>query len=184
MLAVRAEGDALFHVREKNEILEFNEQYILSEWSPYDGVRIRTYLIPCGDLHVRIHKIETDKKLYVAEGGFSIPRWEDNKDKGIECDAQKSCVQTTDDISVVHNLLGYRGGITVLSENTNLHFPRSVMPVLDGIVNEGITLLACAVFAGTNNAYGKEMLAKVPKLQVENNILKLSMDDVKLEVLL
>lgn len=182
VLAVRAEGDSLFHVRERNEVLEFNEQYILSEWSPYADVKIRTYLILCGDYHVRIHKIESGRKLYVADGGFAIKRWEDDKDKYIECDEQKAYVQTAEDISVVHNLLGYRGGITVLSENTNLHFPRSVMPALDGIVNEGTTLLACAVFAGTNNAYSKDVLAKVPSLQVADGILELSMDDIKKEV--
>lgn len=182
MLAVRAEGDALFHVREKNELLEFNEQYILSEWSPYAGVRICTYLIPCGDFHVRIHKIETDKKLYVSEGGFAIKRWEDDNDKYIECDAQKACAQTAEDISVVYNLLGYKGGITVLSENTNLHFPRSVMPALEGSVNEGKTLLASAVFAGTNNEYSKALLEKVPNLQVGDGVFELLMDHIKVKV--
>lgn len=169
MLALREKGEAPFHVRGRNEIKEFSERYILSEWNPYSDVNIKTYLIPCGDFHIRIHRINSKRTLYAAEGGFSIRRWEDNKDKYIECDTNKALVQTAEDISIVINLFGYRGGITVMSENTNLNYSRSVLPVLEGEVNEGETIFACAVFAGANSAYGNELIKNAPEIKLENN---------------
>lgn len=168
MLALKAEGDPLFHVRGENQILEINEQYILSEWDPYADVNVKTYLIPCGEFHARIHKINSGKKLYAAEGGFSIERWEDDSDKTMECNSEKAFVGTAKDISVVFNLLGYQKGITVLSENTNLHFPRTVLPMLNGEVPEGESIFACAVFAGSNNAYNQEVIKQVPELKCED----------------
>ena len=168
MLALKAEGDSLFHVRGRNEIREINERYILSEWTPYVDVNIKTYLIPCGEFHIRIHKISSGRELYAAEGGFSIRRWEDDSDKTVECDSEKAFVGTLEDISVVFNLLGYQKGITVLSENTNLHYPRSVLPVLEGEVQEGENIFACAVFAGSNNSYNQEIIKQVPKLKYQD----------------
>lgn len=168
MLALRAEGDSLFHVRERNGIREINEWYILSEWAPYGDVNIETYLIPCGEFHIRIHKINSRRKLYAAEGGFSIKRWEKDSDKTIECDSNKAFVGTAEDISIVFNLWGYHKGIPVLSENTNLHYPRSVLPVLEGEVQEGNNIFACAVFAGSNSLYNQEIIKQVPKLKYED----------------
>ena len=157
MLALRAEGETLFHVRERNEIKEINERYILSEWKPFSDVTIHTYLIPCGEYHMRIHRIQSQRKLYAVEGGFAIRRWEEEKDKYVECDGQKALVRTPEDVSLVLNLSGYQKGITVLSENTNLHVSRSVLPMLETMIEEGKTLLACAVLAGSRETYSNEL---------------------------
>ena len=157
MLALRAEGETLFHVRERNEIKEINRRYILSEWKPFSDVTIQTYLIPYGECHMRIHRIQSQRKLYAVEGGFAIKRWEENKDKYVECDEQKALVKTPEDVSLVFNLSGYQKGITVLSENTNLHVSRSVLPMLETTINEEETLLACAVLAGSRETYSNEL---------------------------
>lgn len=173
MLALKAEGDSFFHVRERNEIKAINARYILSEWNLYSDVNIQTYLIPCGEFHIRIHKIDSGRKLYAAEGGFAIKRWETDTDKFIECDFNKASVSTAKDISIVLNLWGYKNGITVLSENTNLHFSRSVLPMLQGEICEGETILGCAVFAGTHNADNLETIANAPKLTYENGKIRI-----------
>ena len=151
MLALRAEGDSLFHVRGQNEIKEINEGYILSTWSPYPDVQIETYLIPCSEFHIRVHRINSNRKLYAVEGGFSIRNWEDESDKYVECDEGKALVQTKEDVSAIVNLQGYLKGKTVASVNANLHFPRTVLPMLEVGLSEGETVLACAVYAGSTN---------------------------------
>lgn len=153
MLALRAEGESLFHVREANVIKEINEKYILSAWSPFPDVHIETYLVPCSEFHIRVHHIQSNRKLYAVEGGFAIRRWEEECEKHVDCDAEKALVRTMEDVSAVVNLQGYVGGKTVLSENTNLHFPRTVLPMLEGQVSEGETILGCAVYAGSGNIH-------------------------------
>ena len=164
MLALRAEGDVMFHVRGKNKLIEINEKYMLSTWSPYPDVEIETYLIPCSEFHIRVHRIRSQRKLYVAEGGFAIRNWEDMKDAHVECDTEKALVQTKEDASVVVNLQGYLKGKMVASVNTNLHFPRAVLPMLEREVTEGETILACAVYAGTTNILTEEFYDECKKV--------------------
>lgn len=180
VLALKAEGDSLFHVREKNEIKEINEKYILSEWSPYRDVHIQTYLIPCGEFHVRVHKITSQRNLYAVEGGFSIAQWESDLEKVVECDAQKALVGTNKDISLVHNLWGYKNGNMAFSQNTNLHFQRSVLPFLEGEVRKGENLFACAVFAGSRNARNQDIVRNMPQFIYENEQVNIVLDDTKI----
>ena len=84
------------------------------------------------------------------------------------CDENRALVQTPEDMTVIGNLWGYKRGITVLSENTNLHFSRSVLPMLEGEVHEGVNLFACAVFAGDNSPRNATVLVEIPKLTYEN----------------
>ena len=179
MLALREEGEGVFHLREKNKIIEINERYILSQWNPYSDVSIRTYLIPCKEYHIRIHRIDSKRKLYAAEGGFSIRRWETDSDKVLVCDENLALVQTPEDMSVITNLWGYTKGMHVLSENTNLHFSRSVLPMLEGEVHEGVNLLACAVFAGDNCLRNEAVLGKNPNLTYENGQVSIVYEGVK-----
>ena len=151
VLALKADGDDMFRVRGSNELKELNERYMLSVWNPYPDVHIETYLIPCSAFHIRLHKINSNRKLYAAEGGFSIKQWENESGKYVVCDADKALVQTNEDMSVIVNLQGYLKGKTVSSVNANLHFPRTVLPMLESTLLEGETILACAVYAGTTN---------------------------------
>lgn len=43
-----------------------------SQWSPHDGVAIEPWVIFLGDWHLRAHKISSERKLDLIEGGFPI----------------------------------------------------------------------------------------------------------------
>lgn len=74
MLAVIEEGETLFKVRCEHTVIHRDENSITSVWYPYRDVKVQTTLAACGAWHVRVHKIETDRVLQTAEGGFSIAR--------------------------------------------------------------------------------------------------------------
>lgn len=50
-----------------------HDRYTYSLWKPRTSVSVQTFVIPCMPWHVRVHVINTDRTLQVAEGGFSLP---------------------------------------------------------------------------------------------------------------
>jgi hypothetical protein len=46
--------------------------HVMSDWISIPGVTIRSWLIPAGPAwHVRVHRVQTDQQIQLAEGGFA-----------------------------------------------------------------------------------------------------------------
>ncbi|MDT3413796.1 UNVERIFIED_ORG: hypothetical protein QE398_004165 [Atlantibacter sp. SORGH_AS 304] len=54
-----SEGDNYFRGRRECDEVVISEQAIFSRWSPWQDVQIATWLIPCGEWHLRVHRIDT-----------------------------------------------------------------------------------------------------------------------------
>ena len=74
MLAVRAEGRDLWHVRSGCEQYRLEEDRISFTWVPRSGVAVDTVIAPLGMWHVRKHVIRNEIALEAAEGAFSVPK--------------------------------------------------------------------------------------------------------------
>ena len=91
------------------------------------AVHIKSTIIPLGQAHLRIHDIQTDKVLYVAEGGFSTTieessTFSDNKFAQIDTPLGSSSIRA---------IKGYDKADIVRPEvNTNVLYPRSIFPCL------------------------------------------------------
>ena len=153
MLAVRAEGRDLWHVRSGCEQYELKEDRVTFTWSPVNRVEIDTVIAPLGMWHVRKHVIRTEIPLEAAEGAFSVP-----KDRAGERPCDRVCTKTAADetmaaawgdmgTSLICALKGYTRGEVIHTEpNTNLMEPRCVLPTLHGRMEPGTHVLLCAVF--------------------------------------
>lgn len=160
MLALSEDGDT-WHPRYGCERFELKEDAVTSVWHPFAGVTVESRIIPMGEWHVRVHKVHSDRPLYVAEGGFAIAR-----------DGQAQPVQHTDErsavviapwgVSGVRALRGFERGEIVMPEpNTNLMVPRTLLPTLTGHIDVGDTVLASAVL-GTLTG-GEKLWNDLPK---------------------
>ena len=174
MLALREEGESLYQVRCEHEITKMDENSVHSVWSPYKGVTVKTILIACGEWHVRLHKIVTDRVLETAEGGFSIQR-EDFDIKRTEWKNETSIAAVYDwGVSGIVDLIGEREPSLVVTEaNTNLMFPRAILPTLKGKIDKGTHFLACAVFAGCGKSYSKKEWENAPTLSVKDGFFQI-----------
>jgi hypothetical protein len=158
MLALKAEGKDLWHVRSGCDRFELQEDRILFTWSPMNGVVIDTVIAPCGMWHVRKHVIRTEFPVEAAEGAFSIPKdWAGDR----PCDRIRSETKA-DDVSAsahgdrgssaIYALRGYTKGEVIHTEpNTNLMAPRCVLPMLHSRIEPGTRVLMCAVFTDTGD---------------------------------
>ena len=166
MLAVRAEGRDLWHVRSGCDQYELTEDRMRFTWSPMNGVAIDTVIAPCGMWHVRKHTIRTDSVLEAAEGAFSVAKdWAGAR----PCD--RICTETEADechaaaagekgTSAIYALRGYTGGEVIHTEpNTNLMEPRCVLPTLHSRLEPGEQVLVCAVYTDA----GKNLPDRIPE---------------------
>jgi hypothetical protein len=140
-----------FRQRELCERAEIAGNVLFSVWKPFEDVEISSWVLPHGRWHLRVHEIVTPRQLQVAEGGFAIAkpefrRWQE------DVGTRRADVQSATDRSII---IGYdqREGV-VLSplSNTNVHWARTLVPQLRGVISPGRTILACAVLAQPNDS--------------------------------
>ena len=162
-----SEGDGYW--RERREIIEkkIGENWIHSRWQPWPDVDIVTVLIRLGDWHIRIHRINSGRRLQTSEGGFSIPRFGNlsaDKSRYAKQDTVKPLLETAADgeafiafpdyasrITALENSSLRKGAIAVPAPNLNIIHPSVVVPVLEGSLEPGKTVLVCAVIAGNSD---------------------------------
>ena len=171
MLAVRAKGNDLWHVRSGCERYMLAEDRVTFTWSPANDVTIDTVIAPTGMWHVRKHVIRTQVQLEAAEGAFSVAKdWAGERPcdrifTKTAADEAKAAAWGTRGTSVIYALKGYTGGEVIHTEpNTNLMEPRCVLPTLHSDLEPGEHTLLCAVFTDTGECLPKDLPEEVRKL--------------------
>jgi hypothetical protein len=138
---------------------------LYSRWQPWPDVEIETWLIPRLPWHIRIHRINTARRLISAEGGWAVDRTGDEpaNDRGrIEPHTGHALAVYPAGWSGIRDLHGERKGEVVrVSPNTNLLSPRTYLPTLIGEHEPGEHWLMCAVI-GRAHLDGWEDLWNAP----------------------
>jgi len=158
MLAVKRTGKCLWHGRSGCESFALGEDRITFTWSPLEGVRIETVIVPWKMWHIRRHVIFADFPVEIAEGAFAVRRdWAGDR----PCDRIASAVSADGRSATAHGdygtsgifaLSGYETGVMIWPEpNTNLMYPRTVLPMLRGTLPAGKSVLMCAVCADADD---------------------------------
>lgn len=171
MLAVKAEGRDLWHVRSGCESYDLTENRVRFIWSPMNGVKIDTTIAPWGMWHVRRHVIRTEIPLEAAEGAFSVKKdWAgkrpcDRISSRTEADVNHASAAGEKGTSAIYALKGYTVGEVIHTEpNTNLMEPRCVLPMLHSRLEPGTHELLCAVFTDAGDQLPKTIPEEVWKL--------------------
>lgn len=135
--------------RECSEV-EITDDYLRSEWWPWNDVHVITWLIPIGSEHVRIHQVSTHRSLDCSEGGFSINQ---HTVTNISTEHHATTVQATSGISQIYDLLATREASNVITPpNSNVMFaPPAVIPCLSTTLDAGTHWLATWVAASPEN---------------------------------
>ncbi len=155
MLAL-SEDEVYWHARQGCQEYATGEDRVESVWHPYPDVTVRTVIVPLGDWHIRVHKITTSRKLFAAEGGYAV-----NRDGGpglsqTQTEDTKALAVCGKLVSGIVSLRGYAlSQIVVPEPNTNLLYPRTVLPTLRAEIPSGETVLACAVLGAVEDGMAK-----------------------------
>jgi hypothetical protein len=151
-----------YRVREHNESAQIAGTTLYSRWKPFGDVTVDTWLIPSGDWHVRVHRINTPRALSTIEGGFAIARADLNVDEYVDASA-KGLARSQTDVSVILDLAGQRAGRAHKAlPNSNLIVAKTILPQLLGDVPAGETVFVTAVMAQPVGAAADRALASPP----------------------
>lgn len=134
------EKDNMYYVRRKCEKVEIRGDSIYSKWSPMSGISVETVLQPYGQGHIRVHKIMSDCDIDAVECGFSIP----GNDYGKEHEKRNgiACVENEYGISKIEVLEGEGiGDIIDCEANTNLIYPKTILPYIKFHIKKGSTVI-------------------------------------------
>ena len=123
-------------------------------WQPDAGLSVESWLAFAGPgWHVRIHRVQSDAPLRLAESGFAVDRTGEERPgfaAGLVAQDARAQIRTPAATSAILDLTGARQGeIVRAAPNTNLRFPRTLFPRLTGELPAGESVLATAVFAMT-----------------------------------
>lgn len=142
-----SEGDGYYRIRYGSESYDIKEDYLESKWKPWNDVVIKSFIIPLTPWHVRIHVIDTKRALDTAEGAFAAPAW-----IGAESSFKDKIFYKFDDcITGIVDLSGTLKAEMIQPEpNTNLLYPRTVIPTLTGRINPGKSILVSAVLGAVD----------------------------------
>jgi hypothetical protein len=168
-----SEGDGYWRERREVTDLETGENWVRSRWRPWADVSVSTALARLGDWHVRVHWIESGRSLAAVEGGFSVPRFNDT---GEALPARNAVAEHAGDTAaesrqpeaaivfpwaasrIVALESGFpqtlqiaarrKASLVIPAPNLNVIHPAVVIPVLEGNLEAGTTVWACAVWVG------------------------------------
>ncbi|WLI75761.1 DUF2264 domain-containing protein [Kosakonia sp. H02] len=174
-----SEGDNYFRGRRECEDVVVSEQAIFSRWSPWHDVHIATWLIPCGEWHLRVHCIDSARHLQSVEGGFAVLKAPHRVASG------GSVVVAENGVSAIFNLLSdapREADSVVTPPNSSIMFsPCASIPLLRGEIAPGRQWLACAVQAAVSERAFNPLL---PELQIEDHALVISQPGQKNNILI
>ena len=158
-----ADGDGYYRGRRQCDEVRVDENFIWSRWSPWHDVMIETWLVPFGEWHLRLHRINSARTLQTVEGGFAVMKAEPRL-------CERGCLLATcNGTSVIVDLspsIVRQPDSVVTPPNSSIMFPECAsIPVLTSEIPQGESWLCCAVSAsGQQRQY-----SAVPQLSINNN---------------
>ncbi|MGL4719588.1 MAG: DUF2264 C-terminal domain-containing protein, partial [Kluyvera intermedia] len=165
-----SDNDNYWRGRRECDSVEMLDGAIYSRWLPWHDVQIDTWLIPCGEWHVRVHRVNTARRLQTVEGGFAVMKAD------VESRAQFSRVHAANGVSMIADITpqtGVRQGDSVVTPpNSSVMFAEcAVIPTLTGEIEPGKHWLCCAVAASGERTAPQPVL---PTLLIDNNTLRVT----------
>ena len=158
-----ADGDNYFRGRRECEEVRVDENYIFSRWSPWHDVHIDTWLVPFGEWHLRLHRINSARILQTVEGGFAVMKTEPQlhgRGSYLSADNGSSAI-----VDLSPNITRQPDSV-VTPPNSSIMFAEcAAIPLLTSTIPQGESWLCCAVMASAQN----KNRAESPQLEINNN---------------
>jgi hypothetical protein len=164
-----SDDNRFFRVREHCEAGAIKDGVAYSRWSPWPAVVVETWLIADPECHVRIHRLSTDRKVWVIDGGFPVG-YQRKRDVLLEPrNPVGPIAKAANGASCIRILHGEREPAAAeLGANSSLMFSLSAMPFLRSAHEAGEHWLACVVAASADRDARFDHLAEYT-IAWENN---------------
>ncbi len=145
MLAFMVNG--YVYVRRICEEFKVTETDVTSKWIPYEGISVKTVIVPTRHGHIRKHMIESDRECEACDCGFAVEidtagekLVQEDRAARVEneyCECRVTAVQGEG-----------KGEIIIADPNTNLLHPMTRIPAIRYQIHKGMNEIITEVRAG------------------------------------
>lgn len=132
------------------------DEYTYGRWQPWEDCQIDSFIIPCYPWHLRLHIVETKRRVNLLAGSFSAPDYGESLIESIDEIRYRSKVGT---IGIKIFTPTDKLELTRPEPNTNLLFEKTVLPqaAYKLALGRHVILLAC-LGQGGNAANSPQLL--------------------------
>ncbi|MDN6967407.1 DUF2264 domain-containing protein [Oenococcus sp. UCMA 17063] len=174
-----SESDNFWHTAFKYNEYKIHNNYIYSQWKPWNNVEINNFIVPLMPWHIRIHQIDTEREMHVAEGSFSAPDYGTDDQYEIKSTLDNSVFYKTK--AGITGLVGLSKELSVeLAEpepNTSLYFPKTKLPLQTGVLHTGkYTLISLYLGDRDLESLSVDGTIRVPNVSLIQNQLIIKFD--------
>lgn len=136
---------------------EITRDSVISLWSPYKGITVRTIIIPKPWGHVRVHEIDSEIDVTALDCGFSVRRDDfDVSNCVIKDEKNVSSVTNNDcECSVIGDIIETDSNMSVVTAksfiadpNTNLLYQRTAVPAVEYEIKKGHSVIRTEIKCG------------------------------------
>lgn len=145
--------DGYVYVRRICEAHEITDTGVVSRWSPYPGIEVVTTLTPDAGGHTRVHEIHSSVACEAYDCGYAVNRG-DQTDVGFhaEVHAERATAANDDSACTVsavaidtQSAVTPEGYLITADPNTNLLYPKTMIPAVHYSIHEGTQTLRTRV---------------------------------------
>lgn len=132
------EVDGMFMVRRHFNGGSVENDKVIVNWSPFEGIDVKTVITPTESGHIRSHEINSQFNCTAYDTGFAVSSGdsdciETSVDKGAYVKNKfQQCSVTSDE---------GEGIIILASPNTNIRYPKTVIPAVKYEIKKGKTII-------------------------------------------
>ena len=157
-----------------------NEEQLKNIWYPYKDVKVTSWLIPIGDWHIRIHKIDSSRELDAVECGFPLNRfvkYEHEVDEKIVGTVSISFPWGSSSIISLSD--GREGILQYPMSNVNMMSPSVVVPGLKSKIEKGTNYIAAIIGESTN----PEQIDCIPDVMIADDWKSVTVCGTRIELM-
>lgn len=176
VLVFSREGENRYCMRNGFTDYDIDEKCLSVSYSPMKGVKVKSRIVPYMNWHVRIHQIETEEAIDIADGGFALPqercyRLTPGRETGrfkAEDVHRKEHMLTADfpwGSSAIVSETGQDTELIVPFSNTNLFYNLTVIPTVQACLKPGKHLIVTSAAADFHQT-GEELLTGKPTVKI------------------
>ena len=119
------------HIFVRRGCLDYSisESSVVSKWSPYPGIEVRTTIEPIEDGHLRVHEIDSSVPFTAYDSGPALPADDSSVDTSVS--GREAVIKAGKYIAVAEDLTDFgEPSIAVADPNTSLGWRHSVIPFI------------------------------------------------------
>jgi Uncharacterized protein conserved in bacteria len=184
-----------YRARYGHEKFEVTDEYIRTKYKIFPEVVVESIIIPLTESwHVRIHKVNTEKKIKYADGGFALSAQEPFTCSSGNDNGKYKSEYVQKEENILKALFPWGNTVAVsytagelqlvdVSPNTNLLVNLSVIPYVMGVLEVGESIIVNAFHANLDKKDVSDF-ENLPSVKLEGNVVEIKYKNLERRVII